>query len=367
VAVTISGNKTLIANFARDSVTPPDTAKYAVTVTGGAGATGGGKYKADTIVVISAGTAPADKQFKNWTSSPAVTFADANNATTTFTMPSSAVTVTAVFEDIPVTTTTYTLTTSVLPSDGGSVSRNPNSASYESGASVTVTATPASGYEFTGWSEASTSTSLSVTITMNGDKALTANFTLSVTPPDSIIYGELNYGGQKYKTVKIGTQTWMAENLNYKPSSGNSWCYNDEDSYCTQYGRLYDWSTAMDVCPVGWHLPSRDEWGILAKYAGGTGTYGKLGTAGTKLKSRTDWTTSSNIPVGTDDYGFSALPGGSYTYGGFADAGDVGFWWTATEFDSDDAYRRNMYYKYEYVYEGWDFKSGGRSVRCLQD
>ncbi len=74
--------------------------------------------------------------------------------------------------------------------------------------------------------------------------------------------------GKCYKWIKIGSQIWMAENLNYLSSSG-SWCYDDLISNCNIYGRLYDWETAMTACPIGWHLPSSEEWESLTLYLGG--------------------------------------------------------------------------------------------------
>jgi uncharacterized protein (TIGR02145 family) len=188
----------------------------------------------------------------------------------------------------------------------------------------------------------------------------------------------VTYNGQKYRTVVIGGKRWMAENLNYVPDSGNSWCYYNDNRYCNQYGRLYDWATAMGIstsynnsswwgsdvkhrgiCPVGWHLPSRAEWNNLVSAVGSS--------AGPKLKSTSGWNGSGN---GTNDFGFSALPGGvRYSNAGFgnAGAGDYGYWWTATERESLYAYYRYMGYDNDYVYEDYGFKSNGRSVRCLED
>jgi uncharacterized protein (TIGR02145 family) len=160
--------------------------------------------------------------------------------------------------------------------------------------------------------------------------------------------------GKKYRTVKIGKLTWMAENLNR--ATGNSWCYENNESNCKKYGRLYDWNTAMKACPAGWRLPTRDDWNNLVEVAGGD-------VAGTKLKSKTGWN-------GTDDFGFSALPGGyRSTDGSFYGAGNLGYWWSATEYDASGAWDRGMDSGYEYVDEYNDYfrKGNGLSVLCSQD
>ena len=113
-----------------------------------------------------------------------------------------------------------------------------------------------------------------------------------------------------YKTVKIGDQVWMAENLNY--NSCFSYCYGEEPSYmqnsnpglCNKYGRLYKWEAATEACPGGWHLPSKDEFETLIQTVGGSDN------AGIKLKSVDGWKFEKKETVGTDDYGFTTLPGG---------------------------------------------------------
>jgi uncharacterized protein (TIGR02145 family) len=157
----------------------------------------------------------------------------------------------------------------------------------------------------------------------------------------------------------MDNQVWMAENLNFTPTSGNSWCYDDNASNCTTYGRLYDWNTALTVCPTGWHLPTSAEWGTLETSIVGSGT------AGTKLKSATGWNSGGDIE--TDEFGFSALPGGRYDGGSFGNVGDYGYWWTATEDDATYAYGRFMHYDRAGVYSPSRNKTDGLSVRCLQD
>jgi len=160
--------------------------------------------------------------------------------------------------------------------------------------------------------------------------------------------------GKKYRTVKIGNQIWMAENLNYK--SGGSKCLENESDNCDKYGRLYNWSAAKKACPAGWHTPSDAEWTQLAAYVGGT--------AGKKLRSTTGWRWDRN---GTDEHGFSALPGGNSRHPG--NAGIGGSWWSATLNEDRDGYAwsRDMYYPDDELIRLYEKKAALLSVRCIAD
>ena len=159
-----------------------------------------------------------------------------------------------------------------------------------------------------------------------------------------------------YKIVRIGSQVWFAENLNY--DTIGSVCYDNKAENCAKYGRLYDWNTAMKACPVGTHLPTDKEWTTLVDYAGGDST------AGTKLKSSTGWRDNGN---GTNDYGFSSLPSGFGDDGGFYGTDLNGNWWSATEGNGRDAWGRSMGYNYGNVGRGYDSETTLSSVRCVQD
>ena len=167
--------------------------------------------------------------------------------------------------------------------------------------------------------------------------------------------------GQTYKTVTVGTQTWMAENLNYE--TANSYCYNDNSANCTKYGRLYTWGAAKTACPSGWHLPDTTEWKTLFTAVGGSST------AGTKLKSTSAWNNSGN---GTDAFGFSALPaGGRDGYEDYYYEGYYADFWSSTEDSTEDgsdcAYFMRLYYSYDYADLNNNYKFYGFSVRCLKD
>ncbi len=179
-----------------------------------------------------------------------------------------------------------------------------------------------------------------------------------------IEYGSLSDSrdGQTYRTVIVGNQVWMAENLNY--SADSSWCYNDNPKSCEEKGRLYKWNEALDVCPAGWHLPSRAEWWTLVATVGGRQS------AIPTLKSTSLWIDVIQEYNGTDDYGFSVIPAGykelnqNYVF----DNRSVAFFWTASEDVDKDANAYYFYLGYNYG-PGLDSsnKNVAFSVRCLQD
>jgi uncharacterized protein (TIGR02145 family) len=179
-----------------------------------------------------------------------------------------------------------------------------------------------------------------------------------------------SYGGENYEAVLIGSQTWLARNLNYEAEG--SLCYNNNPANCAQYGRLYNWATAMNgaasssavpsgvqgVCPTGWHIPSRAEWEVMTAYIGGAGTEGK------KLKATSGWNNNGN---GTDDYGFSALPGGARNNAGFASVGKSGCWWSASVNSSNSSLADYRQMEYDNAYWNGYAKSLLGSVRCVKD
>ncbi len=178
----------------------------------------------------------------------------------------------------------------------------------------------------------------------------------------SLSYGLMtdNRTRKTYKTIKIGTQTWMAENLAFKASSG-CWAYDNDESNIDKYGYLYNWETAKKVCPSGWHLPSDAEWTKLTNYLGGEDV------AGGKLKSKIGW--KSPGTGATNSSGFSALPGGNrFDYDGtFNYVGRNGYWWSTTEDSSNNAYNRYLNYDNADAYRYLFNKSNGFSVRCIRD
>jgi len=205
-----------------------------------------------------------------------------------------------------------------------------------------------------------------------------SSLAVAVSSSSTPIVADCNVKGD---TVRIGNQLWMNKNLNCNVSGSR--CYNNQESNCDTYGRLYDWATAMNlpsscnsstcssqinakhqgICPSGWHIPNNDEWDALMTAVGGSST------AGTKLKSSELWNLYSGVPKGTDEYGFSALPGGlGLSVGGFNLVGLYGYWWSASEYNSRDTYLRFLYYLSEGVgYDDSGVKGNLQSVRCLQD
>jgi len=384
-------------------------------------------------------------RFKEWSGS--AEFGDKRSISTTVKLSADA-TVTANFErgsgigsGAP-QAVTCTLTVKRDPSEGGTVSLNPDGRVYNMGMSVTVTAKPAGEYRFIGWSDGSKNISndSDLTITMDKSKTLIAKFQarpkagqfiikidpnngtqtsetttdtngmLAILPSapsrsgytfdgwyttlstdgekvtagykfagDAVIYARWTEvssgGGGTYESVTIGGKKWMKKNLNIE--TDDSWCYLNSADSCAKYGRLYTWSAAKAACQsIGRRLPTRKEWDDLSDLAGtgqkvvdniiGSDTVYYWPGAGTKLKSTTGWNNNGN---GTDDFGFSALPGGyrnDFPAGSFINAGIDGNWWTATEYGSGYAYIRGMYYGTDHVYGVSVDKSNGQSVRCVE-
>jgi len=203
---------------------------------------------------------------------------------------------------------------------------------------------------------------------------------------DKEIFTDLR-DGKEYKTVVIDDQTWLAENLNYE--TAESKCYNNKPSYCEKYGRLYNWEDAKGVCPSGWHLPELKEWQKLSDWTNEE--------AGKKIKSTSGWRCIGEYGVlsdysgkwydewddlistwsyigrcarsgdGSDEFGFSALPGGVISHKGSSGyAGEYGFWWSSTNKDSTANYSSLVYYS-GYL-GGWEAnKLHSLSVRCVKD
>lgn len=219
--------------------------------------------------------------------------------------------------------------------------------------------------------------------------------------PDDVVTGTMtdSRDNKVYKTVTIGTQTWMAENLNYAyisvpykydskygsyTSDSTSWCYDDDPSNCDKYGRLYTWAASMDsigtwstngigcgygstcsptypvrgICPTGWHLPDTTEWRTLLTAVGGSFQAAKM------LKSTSGWDAAGKA---TDAYGFSALPAGARdNKGAFSSPGFYAYFWSATEF-RDYAYNMFLEGNDEFAYLKYKDKYLGVSVRCIKD
>jgi len=167
--------------------------------------------------------------------------------------------------------------------------------------------------------------------------------------------------GQVYAIVQIGDQVWMAENLNYDPAAGNSWCYHKDIVHCDAYGKLYDWQTARMVAPEGWHLPSDEEWGILIDHLGVADAGGKMKEAGLDhwLPPNTGATNSS---------GFNALPAGvRYASDDYFHFEESTNFWSSTEHDELRSWGLLLDYESSQAIRNYGNKESGSSVRCVKD
>jgi uncharacterized protein (TIGR02145 family) len=201
----------------------------------------------------------------------------------------------------------------------------------------------------------------------------------------SVTYGNMtDQDGNIYKTVTIGTQTWMAENLRTTKyndgtsipnvTSSSEWTDLTTGAYCNYnnttntdtiatYGRLFNWYAVNTgkLAPKGWHVPTNADWTTLTNYLGGQAL------AGNKLKETdtTHWCSPNSWS--TNETGFTALPGGGLYDYGFDYIGYVGDWWTATEITTGYAWRWEIGYNISYVFSNSPPNLRGFSVRCVKD
>lgn len=197
--------------------------------------------------------------------------------------------------------------------------------------------------------------------------------------------------GNIYKTVNIGTQVWMTENLKTTKyndgtpiqlvadektwaaltSPAYCWYKNDAKTYKYTYGALYNWYTVKTnkLCPKGWHVPTDAEWTILTTYLGGESV------AGGKLKERGTSHWESPNTGATNESGFTALSSGYRKYDGAFDISGSNAdkfssnacWWSSTDHYPFNAYYRRIYDSLITVYSSLSAKQFGYSVRCLRD
>jgi uncharacterized protein (TIGR02145 family) len=191
----------------------------------------------------------------------------------------------------------------------------------------------------------------------------------------------INYSGQYYTTVFIGTQCWFQENLNVgtringsQDQSDNSiiekYCYNDLESNCDVYGGLYQWNEMMQysttpgvqgICPTGWHLPTDGEWTTLTDYLGG------VSVAGGEMKEAGTAHWSPPNTGATNSSGFTALPGGccgSPTFNGLT---NYTYFWSSSQYDATSAWLRSLAFNSASVIRYSNFKIAGFSARCLHE
>ena len=293
---------------------------------------------------------------------------------------------------------------STLPNGVSSFSQSSSSESIPTSSDGCIRSSSSRTVQSSSSSAISSSSSEAEILSSSSPTSSSSNAIVAVDP-STVVKGSFTdkRDGKVYKTVKIGEQTWMAENLNYSDSVntpslvGKSWCYENDSSYCKKYGRLYSWAAAIDsvalydangincgyhylcsalpdtvpgICPLGYHLPSWPEWKTLLSAIGGISNSGIiLSTTGNLLMATDDWIPWAS-QKGTDDYGFSALPAGHYSgeLGNFWYVRESTSFWTSTTagtlYYSDAIHLNNRDRKASLVTPD---RRNGFSIRCLMD
>lgn len=221
------------------------------------------------------------------------------------------------------------------------------------------------------------------------DSSRSVNFLFEVNSSGEISSLTDSRDGKTYKTITINGEEWFTEELAYLPGvnmvTSESitdpfhyvYGYNDTivseaiatDNYST-HGVLYNWPAALESCPSGWHVPTKTEWEQLARFIteqkGLTHTTGDFWVDVAKyLKATSGWENDAN---GTDDYGYSALPGGyRHGNGNFYGMGSYGFWWSSTELSNMEAFTIFMEKNSDTFIQSHIGKNFGYSIRCIKD
>lgn len=338
---------------------PPVVVKYNLSVTVSPASSGSvspssGSYAKGTSVTLTP-TPATGYDFKEWSGSGITS----SVTPLTFAM-NQDMNINATFQE-----KTYSLNISIVGEGQVGQVENSQKSTTTHGTTYTLTAVPADGWEFLEWRGDLTGNTNPVQITVVGPTTIICVFQRIMGTTSTFTDSR---DGQSYATIEIGSQVWMAENLNFETS--DSWWYDDDSANGDIYGRLYTWDAAITACPSGWHLPSDDEWKQLEMYLGmdqsEADKEGFRGTnEGSKLKSSSAWN-------GTESSGFNALPGGlQHLYDNVRPSWlliDLGQWWSSTEHQGTNAWSRMLKYTNDRVaryssYKGWY----GMSVRCLKD
>ncbi|MCQ2061596.1 MAG: hypothetical protein MJY47_08425 [Fibrobacter sp.] len=165
-----------------------------------------------------------------------------------------------------------------------------------------------------------------------------------------------------YRTIKIGNQTWMAQNLNYEPSSGSS-CYDNSSDVCDAYGRLYTWDAAKSACPDGWHLPTKDDFTKLVVNVDSDFDIDDEDDETPMLFDNGDKLRTESWGGGSNEVGFSAVPAGYYS-GGYDAIGRDAFFWGQTV---DVGAFAMILFVDESGFAQGDPEDNQMSVRCIKD
>gem|GEM_PF-723916 len=333
----------------------------------------------NTVITILA--QPKDGyRFTKWTtiltlSDGTPVFADSTSANTTVTITGNA--------DIMANfVRTYTLTVECNITAGGNICSSA-AVQFDSDVASDISAVPADGYKFFRWTVVSGEAAIDSAYNMDAKVTLKSNATIRADFYEPLY--DSRDSGREYRTVLIGGKTWMAENLNYSGSPNDvGVCYGNFSDNCDLYGRLYRWHEVMaidskydstswggsdvghqGICPKDWRVPSDADWDDLMISVGGVRAYGYWDDAGMKLKSQSGWSHDGN---GTDEFGFSALPGGyRFANGNTREAGVWGHWWSASEHDTGNAGDWIMSNRENSVTSRGSGKDTSFSLRCIKN